>query len=329
MKPRGPTADDVILMKNDNAPRIFAEVATKLSRWSSRYPWLRQIVRLAIVVVPLTFLFWGLTTNWQDLQSYDWQFNSIRGGLAVCCLTLAFGLRPLASQQALLGLGYSIGYRAVYAGHFTAQLAKYLPGGVWVVPGRVIVFRKYGVNVISSSVGTIVELLMLLVSGVVVFLPYLLSVGTGPLSQLWTLGLLLIPATLIGLHPGIFNHVLRWSLALVGCKDVTIKLTIQQLASMLLTKCFFWRLKEKYVVRDFHPLVFFCLLGLTLFPTGALFGLYLLYYRLFVSPVAATSALFATFLFVSGLQALFFAMWFDMEYNQHLRVRFDSQQSNA
>lgn len=128
---------------------------------------------------------------------------------------------------------------------------------------------------------------------------------------------------------GIFNYVLRWSLALAGCKDVTIKLTIQQLARVLLTKCFFWRLKEKYVVRDFHPLVFFYLLGLTLFPTGALFGLYLLYYRLFVGPVAATSALFATFLFVSGLQSLFFAMWFDMEYNQHLRVRFDSQQSNA
>jgi hypothetical protein len=27
MKPRGTTADNVILMKNDNAPRIFAEVA--------------------------------------------------------------------------------------------------------------------------------------------------------------------------------------------------------------------------------------------------------------------------------------------------------------
>ncbi len=173
MKPRGPTADDVILMKNDNAPRIFAEVATKLSRWSSRYPWLRQIVPLAIVVVPLNFLFWGLTTNWQDLQSYDWQFNSISGGLAVCCLTLAFGLIPLASQQALLGLGYSIGYRAVYAGHFTAQLAKYLPGGLVILPGRAIVLGRYGVNVISSSVGTIVELLMLLVSGVVVFLPAL------------------------------------------------------------------------------------------------------------------------------------------------------------
>jgi hypothetical protein len=35
--------------------------------------------------------------------------------------------------------------------------------------------------------------------------------------------------------------------------------------------------------------------------------------------VAATSALFASLLVISGLQALFFAMWFDMDYNKHLK----------
>ena len=89
--------------------------------------------------------------------------------------------------------------------------------------------------------------------------------------------------------------------------------------SWLLTKCFFWRLKEKYIIRDFHPLIFFYTLGLTLFPAGVVFGLYLLYHRIFVGPVVATSVLFAVFLFVSGLQSLFFAMWFDMEYNKDLK----------
>jgi len=35
--------------------------------------------------------------------------------------------------------------------------------------------------------------------------------------------------------------------------------------------------------------------------------------------VAATSALFAAFFTISGLQSLFFAMWFDMEYNKDLK----------
>jgi len=89
--------------------------------------------------------------------------------------------------------------------------------------------------------------------------------------------------------------------------------------SWILFKGFWQRLFFKYVIKDFHPLVFFYLLGLTLFPAGFLSGLYLFYYRLLVGPVVATSALFSVFLFVSGLQSLFFAMWFDMEYNKDLR----------
>ena len=89
--------------------------------------------------------------------------------------------------------------------------------------------------------------------------------------------------------------------------------------SFLLLRLFFWRLKEKYVIRDFHPLVLFYLLGFVLTPIGVAFGLYLLIFRLIVGPVEATSALFAAFFTISGLQSLFFAMWFDMEYNKELK----------
>jgi glycosyltransferase involved in cell wall biosynthesis len=89
--------------------------------------------------------------------------------------------------------------------------------------------------------------------------------------------------------------------------------------SLLLFKLFLWRLKEKYIIRDFHPLVLFYLMGFVLTPVGFAFGCYLLIYRLFIGPVAATSALLAAFFSISGLQSLFFAMWFDMEYNKELK----------
>jgi glycosyltransferase involved in cell wall biosynthesis len=89
--------------------------------------------------------------------------------------------------------------------------------------------------------------------------------------------------------------------------------------SFLLMKLFIWRLKEKYIIRDFHPLVLFYLLGFLLTPIGVFFGAYLLIYRVLVGTVAATSALFAAFFAISGFQSLFFAMWFDMEYNKELK----------
>jgi glycosyltransferase involved in cell wall biosynthesis len=89
--------------------------------------------------------------------------------------------------------------------------------------------------------------------------------------------------------------------------------------SWLLFKLFLYRIVQKYVIRDFHPLVFFYLMGVALFIPGFLFGLYMTFYRLLVGTVAPTSALFAVFLVVSGMQSLFFAMWFDMDYNKALR----------
>lgn len=91
--------------------------------------------------------------------------------------------------------------------------------------------------------------------------------------------------------------------------------------SSVLFRRFLWRLKEKYIIRDFHPLVFFYSMGLILFPGGTLFGLYLLFYRILKGPVAATSALFSALMVISGLQSLFFAMWFDMDYNRGVAVR--------
>ena len=91
--------------------------------------------------------------------------------------------------------------------------------------------------------------------------------------------------------------------------------------SWLLVKMFLWRLKEKYIIRDFHPLVFFYSMGLILFPIGLISGFYLFFYRIFKGPVADTTALFSVFLFIAGLQFLFFAMWFDMEANKDLKSK--------
>lgn len=88
----------------------------------------------------------------------------------------------------------------------------------------------------------------------------------------------------------------------------------------LIIKGFCWRMKEKYVIRDFHPLVLFYLFGGISFLGGLGLGLYLVFYRIFVGHVAETSALFSLLLFTTGLQLLLFATWFDMEMNRPLNA---------
>lgn len=88
--------------------------------------------------------------------------------------------------------------------------------------------------------------------------------------------------------------------------------------SLLLLKLFVWRMFQKYVIRDFHPLVFFYLFGFSLFLPGFLLGMWLIFYRIFIGYVSVTSALFAALMVISGLQFLLFAMWFDMDYNSRI-----------
>ena len=89
--------------------------------------------------------------------------------------------------------------------------------------------------------------------------------------------------------------------------------------SLLLLRGFLLRLFQKYVVRDAHPMVLFYLFGVLSLVPGFIFGAYLFFYRLFVGAVSPTSALFAMFLVMFGLNFLMFALWFDMSENRHLR----------
>ncbi len=88
----------------------------------------------------------------------------------------------------------------------------------------------------------------------------------------------------------------------------------------LLVKLFLWRMKEKYIIRDFHPLVFFYFIG-SMFS----FITVILFIRLFwewhigghIPPINALAAMFS---FMSTSQFTLFAMWFDMEANKDLKA---------
>jgi glycosyltransferase involved in cell wall biosynthesis len=87
----------------------------------------------------------------------------------------------------------------------------------------------------------------------------------------------------------------------------------------LLLKGFFWRLREKYVIRDFHPLVFFYALGIVLTVTGLVLGAVETVLRLMGNELTTPTVVLVALLLISGLQFLLFAMWFDLESNKDLK----------
>ena len=83
--------------------------------------------------------------------------------------------------------------------------------------------------------------------------------------------------------------------------------------SPMLWSGFLWRLKYKYLIHDFHPLVLFYAMALTCLPVGILFGFWLVWLQWAGHGVSGPKAIFDALLLVSGSQSLFFAMFFDMQ----------------
>lgn len=83
--------------------------------------------------------------------------------------------------------------------------------------------------------------------------------------------------------------------------------------SPMLIRGFFWRLWARYFLWDFHPLVFFYVLGMVLLPAGLLLGVYLVGQQITGIGVSGPRAILSALLIITGLQFLLFAMLFDMQ----------------
>jgi len=90
--------------------------------------------------------------------------------------------------------------------------------------------------------------------------------------------------------------------------------------SWLLFKDFLWRMKEKYIIRDFHPLVFFYFLGGVFWVFTIVLSVRLFYVWWIAGDIPPINALAAMFTFMSASLFTLFAMWFDMSSNQHLKL---------
>lgn len=91
--------------------------------------------------------------------------------------------------------------------------------------------------------------------------------------------------------------------------------------AFMLFRRFWWRLFHKYVLHDFHPLVFFYGLATTTFLVNLV--LIARFFALWIADghVPQITALAVVFLTITTLNSAFFAFWMDMQVNEPLNVR--------
>jgi glycosyltransferase involved in cell wall biosynthesis len=81
----------------------------------------------------------------------------------------------------------------------------------------------------------------------------------------------------------------------------------------LLMNAFIWRLKTKYILLSFHPLVFFYTAGVFFILLSFLFGIYALWFKFLLHEALFVPAVVSVIVFGIGIQFVLSAMKFDMD----------------
>ena len=113
------------------------------------------------------------------------------------------------------------------------------------------------------------------------------------------------------------NHPARYDIGEIS--GIKYRTYIFRLSRLLL-KDFFWRMKEKYIILNFHPLVFFYFFGTVSVLTSLFLFIFALYNKLAVDEPLFIRATLALILFAIGSMFVLFAMLFDMEQERNITM---------
>lgn len=229
--PAPPTDPDEILQIH---PRHFQ----RFSRlWKRARPWLRNGIGLAIMALVVIWFTRRIEGHWEEIDDKIRSTSLMRILIAsVMFAAFLFLFRAVSWWRILTGFGHRLPVAAATRIWSTSELARYLPGAIWQVLGRVYLVRPYGVDAATSSTSQVLELTIFLLANLfagLICLPWF--GGRMDADARWYLYIAagLAPLLLLLLHPKIFlgsvNRVLGW----VGKPPFAFRLQKRLLAKLM------------------------------------------------------------------------------------------------
>lgn len=224
-----------------------------------RYRRLVQLIWMASIAV---FVGAAVYQNWHVIESVPktWDTAALLGVALVAALLrrLAGALRwawvvmLCGDEASRVSMGTSL---RVY---FVANLATYLPGTYWFIPGRMVLNRRHGMDAIQTGIGVLMEQLLLVLSGALVAVMVLdvLVEGIGYSSSVLPWMTAAIVLGLIAIHPRCFQWLICQMGRVMRIEAKPMSLSYAKLMLLLLWSIVIWVLGSVsllYVARIFAP----------------------------------------------------------------------------
>lgn len=219
---------------------IHERHVTRLRRaWDVSRPWLGRVIGLGITVAIFGWIGRSMIEHWQAISSrvatIRWSTFLLAAGMFAVFL---FAFRALAWRQILIGFGHRVPPAPAVRIWSTSELARYLPGVIWQVVGRVYLVKPYGVRGSVCSASQILELAIFLLANLLVAVACLVWLGIknmdGP-ARLWmSVAMGLVPVLIFLLHPKVLFRIINGVLRRLGKPPIEPRMGFATLTGLLL-----------------------------------------------------------------------------------------------
>lgn len=218
---------------------------------------IKRILQVILIAVIFYFLARNLYINWNKIAEYNWRINyyflvfswllSVGGGFLIA----------LGWNLILRVLGGRLSHKRALKIFFITDLAKYIPGKVWTMVGKVYMCKEEGVPVAVTSTSVVIQPLIQVISGLLIFLLSLpFWTKTSDFINNLYFFFLLIPLGLLLLHPAIMTRPLNFVLRKLKQKPIELKIKYSHILSILLLWCGLWVLTGityYFLIISVHP----------------------------------------------------------------------------
>lgn len=236
LRPGGPLTrapdDEILAITEDRKQSVR-------SFWSSAKPWVKRIAAIGITALIFLYIARPIVRNWPEFRARVWLMRWDRLLLASAMFAaFLFIFRSLVWRRILRGFGHRLPIAPATRIWSTSELARYIPGVIWQMAGRVYLVRPYGVDGGVCSTSQVLELVMFLLANVLVAITCLLWDGVkhlhGPARAWFLAAMFLVPVLLLLLHPRIFYALANRVLRRVGKPPISRHLSFRTLVGLLL-----------------------------------------------------------------------------------------------
>jgi glycosyltransferase 2 family protein len=200
----------------------------------------RLALQIGIAVVIFGFLVLTVIDQWSEIQSEGVHFHVLWLIPAMIILLFYYFLAAFGWDLILRSLGYRIGFAQAQIAWGQPLLARYVPGSILYVLGRVLLSERVGVPRRITVASIVYEQAISATSAIVVAAYFIIKhpdLQGDPIR--WAV-LILIPLAVLILHPKVFGRLSNKVLSAFGRDPLPVVMSLRDVIALIVYFSMIW-----------------------------------------------------------------------------------------